>query len=59
MNDKKLELNFDKNNTKLIWRFWAKWEGVDYEKVYFDLEGMKEFDLITYDEYRKRLYHDH
>ena len=54
-----LEFDFDKDTTKFIWRFWAKWEGIDYEKTHFDLEGMDEFDLITYDEYLKRLYHCH
>lgn len=59
MNDNDLGLNFDKDTTKMIWRFWAKWEGIDYEKAYFDLEGMNELDPISYNEYKKRLYHDH
>ena len=41
----------------MIWRSWAKWEGIDYKKAHFDLEGMDESDLISYDEYLKRLYH--
>lgn len=59
MKSENLELNIDKNSTKMIWRSWAKWEGIDYKKAHFDLEGMSESDLISYDEYLKRLYHAH
>ena len=59
MKNENSELTSSESKTKMNWRFWAKWEGIDYEKAYFNLEGMDEFDLISYDEYLKRLYRDH
>lgn len=47
--------NYERAFRKMTWRYWAKYDGLDYDKILFNQTGLDENTKITYQEFQERL----
>jgi hypothetical protein len=52
---KKYASNWDQVFAKRTWKYWAKYEGLDYENMVFDKYMLDEDEKMSYTEFRQRL----
>lgn len=47
--------NYEKVFCKMTWKYWAKYDGLDYSSIKFNKKGLDEDAKITYSEFQQRL----
>lgn len=47
--------NYEEIFRKMTWRYWAKYEGLNYDNIQFDKSDLNDDDRISYTEFKKRV----